>query len=65
MAKQFETFTASEIHCPRCRQVRQVRERLLLIIPNGELHAYRCVVCGETLATREVKSPPKPLVVRP
>ncbi len=58
--KQFDSLKASELHCPKCRQLRPVRERLLLVLPTGELHAYRCVVCGETLATREVKNAPPP-----
>jgi hypothetical protein len=60
--KQFENLRASELNCPRCRGLRPVRERLLLVLPHGELHAYRCVVCGETLGTREVKAPPRAIV---
>jgi len=56
MAKQFESLRASELYCPKCRQSRPVRERLLLVLPGGELHAYRCTMCGETLGTREVKA---------
>lgn len=55
MAKQFENLRAAELHCPKCRTLRPVRERLLLVLPAGEIYAYRCVVCGETLGTREVK----------
>lgn len=62
--KQFESLTASELYCGRCRAVRAVRERLLLVLPSGEISAYRCVVCGEALATREVKAPQNPLIVR-
>lgn len=54
---QFEKLRASELHCPRCKQLRPVREKLLLVLPNGEIHAYRCTMCGETLGTREVKAP--------
>ena len=61
MPKQFESLSASELYCNRCRALRPVRERLLLILPSGELNAYRCTVCGETLGTREVKVPPPPL----
>ena len=61
MPKQFENLTASELYCNRCKALRPVRERLLLILPSGEIHAYRCTVCGETLGTREVKAPPHPL----
>jgi hypothetical protein len=62
--KQFDKLTASELHCPKCRTLRPVRERLLLVLPSGEMHAYRCVVCGETLGTREVKAAPGRGIVR-
>ena len=62
--KQFENLTASELHCPKCGLLRPVRERLLLVLPGGEIHAYRCAVCSETLGTREVRAPAQ-LVVRP
>ena len=64
MPKQFQDLTASELYCPKCRVARPVRERLLLVLPNAELHEYRCTACGESLATREVKHPPSPLVRR-
>lgn len=64
MSGQFENLTASELHCPRCKTLRPVRERLLLVLPHGELHDYRCQVCGESLGTREVASPPPGLVGR-
>lgn len=52
--RQFETLKASELHCPRCRALRPVRERLLLVLPSGEVYDYRCRVCGESLGSREV-----------
>ena len=64
MARQFDNLRASELHCPRCGVLRAVRERLLLILPAAELHEYRCVVCGESLGTREVKHQVGPLVTR-
>jgi hypothetical protein len=48
MRKQFDNLTASEIYCNRCRSLRKVRERLLLVLPDSETNANRCVVCGET-----------------
>ncbi|MFH0908427.1 MAG: hypothetical protein V1929_06675 [bacterium] len=65
MQKQFENLRASELYCPRCRAAQPVREKLLLILPHGELHDYRCVTCGESLGTREVKQPPVPARVPP
>jgi len=56
--QQFEHLKAAELHCPRCRQLRPVRERLLLILPYAELYEYRCTACGQSLAQREVKAPP-------
>jgi phage FluMu protein Com len=52
--KQFESLTATELYCPKCRVVRKVRERLLLVTPRADIHEYRCQMCGESLATREV-----------
>jgi hypothetical protein len=63
MPKQFENLTASELYCNRCKTLRPVREKLLLVLPGGEVNAYRCIVCGETLGTREVKAPPRRLYV--
>ncbi len=60
--KQFENLTASELYCPRCRVARPVRERLLLVLPHAELHDYRCTVCGESLGSREVRTPPRPMM---
>ena len=55
MAKQFETLRASELYCPRCKVLRPVRERLLLVLPRVEIYEYRCVTCSESLGSREVK----------
>jgi len=63
MRKQFENLRAAELHCPRCKTLRPVREKLLLMIPGGEIHAYICEICGEQLGTREIKSREKGIVV--
>ena len=55
--KQFDQFTASELWCPTCRSAQPVRERLLLVLPGGELHEYRCMACAGSLGTREVRTP--------
>ncbi len=58
MTQQFGAFTASELYCPKCRQARPVRERLLLVLPSGELHEYLCTGCGESLGKRTVTAHP-------
>jgi len=62
MNQQFENLRASELHCPKCKGLRPVRERLLLVLPSGEINVYRCTVCGETLGTREVKAPVRGII---
>jgi hypothetical protein len=66
MPQQFGAFTASELYCPKCGKSQPVRERLLLVLPHGELHEYLCVNCATSLGQREVTGPavaerPKPL----
>jgi hypothetical protein len=53
--KQFEDFSASELYCPRCRRAMPVRSRLLLVLPDGELHEYLCRVCFASLGTKTVR----------
>lgn len=60
----FEEFQASVLFCGRCRAPRPVRERLLLILPDGELHEYLCTVCGGSAGSRKVTAPP-PFLVAP
>jgi hypothetical protein len=61
--EQFEEFQASELFCGRCRAPRPVRERLLLVLPEGELHEYLCTACGSSVGSRRVEAPPPPLLV--
>jgi hypothetical protein len=57
MSQQFGAFTASELHCPKCGSAQPVRERLLLVLPTGELHEYLCARCATSLGEREVRGP--------
>ena len=59
---QFENLRASELYCPTCRKLQPVRERLLLVLPHAELYDYRCITCGLSLGSREVKASPQALV---
>ena len=54
----FEQLQASMLLCPRCRVARPVRERLLLVLPDGELHEYLCTACGASAGTRKVSGAP-------
>jgi hypothetical protein len=57
-ADSFEQLQASVLLCPRCRVARPVRERLLLVLPDGELHEYLCTACGASAGTRKVSGAP-------
>ena len=57
MQQQFGSFTATELYCPKCRSAQKVRERLLLVLPTGELHEFVCASCGTSLGKRTVTVP--------
>jgi hypothetical protein len=52
--KQFDQLEATALFCPRCRQATPVRQRLLLFLPDGELHEYLCQYCGTSVGTKKV-----------
>ena len=58
MTEQFGAFTASELFCPKCQRSQPVRERLLLLLPSGELHEFTCRSCGTSLGKRTVTGSP-------
>jgi polyferredoxin len=54
---QFEKFTATHLYCPKCKRAMPTKERLLLILPDGNLYSYECVYCHTSLGTKkETKS---------
>jgi hypothetical protein len=57
MQQQFGKFTASELYCPKCQRAQPVRERLLLVLPTGELHEFLCARCATSLGKRTVTGP--------
>lgn len=66
MAQQFGNFTASELYCPKCGRAQPVRERLLLVLPTGELHEFLCSRCATSLGKRTVTAPAvAPVSARP
>jgi hypothetical protein len=60
--ESFEEFQASVLFCARCQAPKPVRERLLLVLPDGELHEYLCRGCGGSVGSRKVTKN-NPLVV--
>jgi len=64
MAKSFDQLQASLLYCNRCGRAMPVRQRLLLVLPDGELHDYLCQRCGASLGEkRESAIRPQGLVL--
>ncbi len=61
--RQFEEFQASALFCPLCQAARPVRERLLLVLPDGELYEYLCAACGSSVGKRKATAPAPPLLL--
>ncbi len=49
----FEEFVATHLYCPFCKRSVPVKERLLLILPDGYLFEYLCSKCGESVGERK------------
>lgn len=60
---QFEQLQAAALFCDRCRVARPVRERLLLVLPDGELREYLCAACGRSVGSRRVTQERSALLV--
>lgn len=51
-AEQFGAFQASLLYCPHCRIATPTRERLLLVLPSGNLYEYLCQHCGTSTGSK-------------
>ena len=51
-ANQYKDFKASELYCPKCKKSMPVREKMLLVVPGGDLFDYVCVKCGTSVGVR-------------
>jgi hypothetical protein len=54
--RQYKDLEAQSLYCPRCGGARQVRERLLLVLPDYDLYEYRCGVCFTSVGTKKVST---------
>lgn len=61
----FERLQASVLFCGRCRAPQPVRERLLLVLPDGELYEYLCSACGESVGKRKLTGAPPMILGSP
>ncbi|MER3422107.1 MAG: cytoplasmic protein [Nitrospiraceae bacterium] len=54
-AAQYGSFRASLLYCPKCREATPTRERLLLVLPTGNLYEYLCMQCGTSTGSKTEK----------
>jgi uncharacterized protein YbaR (Trm112 family) len=50
---QFENLRASSLYCRKCGAAMPVRESLLLVLPDREIHEYLCARCGDSVGKKE------------
>lgn len=48
----YESFDATALYCPKCKNPMPVRKKLLLILPKGNLFSLVCVSCGSVLGKK-------------
>jgi len=53
--KQYEDLQATYLYCNNCGGSMPVKEKLLLILPDGYLFEYLCVNCGEVVGDKKTK----------
>ena len=63
--EQFDQFNATLLYCANCRRAMPVRQRLLLVLPDGELYDYTCQGCNSSVGSKTERAglqqrPPNP-----
>lgn len=65
MEKQFDQLRASLLYCNRCGRAMPVSERLLLVLPDGDLYEYLCQGCGGSVGSKTDRAAPESLFIKP
>ena len=48
----FDQLRATHLYCATCRRSMPTKERLLLMLPTGNLYGYTCESCGSDVGTK-------------
>lgn len=56
MERSFDQFKAALLYCTKCGKAMPVRERLLLVLPDGELYDYTCEGCNSSVGSKTDKA---------
>lgn len=65
MEQSFDQFNATLLYCNKCGRAMPVRQRLLLVLPDGELYDYTCQGCNSSVGSKTEKAQPAPLTHSP
>ena len=60
---QFRSLQATELYCPKCGRAQPVRERLLLVLPEGDKYEYLCAFCGTSVGEKIEKGKPESTLI--
>jgi len=55
-ADSYGEFNASLLYCNKCGRAMPVRQRLLLVLPDGELYDYTCQACNSSVGSKTEKA---------
>ena len=61
MEQSFDQFNAALLYCNKCGRAMPVRQRLLLVLPDGELYDYTCQGCNSSVGSKTEKAGIDPL----
>jgi hypothetical protein len=56
MASTFDQLNATLLYCNKCGRAMPVRQRLLLVLPDGELYDYTCQGCNSSVGSKTEKA---------
>jgi len=65
MEQSFDQFNAALLYCDQCRRAMPVRERLLLVLPDGELYDYTCQGCNNSIGSKTERAGLKQAMAKP
>jgi hypothetical protein len=65
MEQSFDQFNAALLYCNKCGRAMPVREKLLLVLPDGELYDYICQGCNNSVGSKTEKAGLKPVARSP
>ena len=56
MERSFDQFNAALLYCNKCGKAMPVRERLLLVLLDGELYDYSCEGCNSSVGSKTARA---------